>query len=218
MFNINFLTPQLKAEKRRFHRLISGLTIGINKDERMRFMTLTTAKNVSNNINNSFDVLKMRILREFHWTFNKYFKVKTAEGNGVLHIVYRGQFIPQKWLSQQWVDIHHSPIVDIREIHWKNGVIPLTNYLITNYLCGKGQKVERMSYGWGWLWKGALKSYKNILSSYNLMRVGTTITQPKGALWVKFVDRYRNHGLEAWKSKLKVPNQSSKQSKITKYF
>src|SRR3990170_8880680 len=102
-----------RAEKRRFHRLVSGLTVGTNFSERMRFLTLTIANGVTRDINKSWTVLKMRIWRTFGWKINRYFKLKTAEGNGVLHIVYRGKFIPQKWLSEAWFDIHRSRILAI---------------------------------------------------------------------------------------------------------
>jgi hypothetical protein len=118
-----------RAEKRRYQRLISGLNVGAGQNERQRFMTLTTARGVKRGINKSFDALKKRINRAtpkkdgFHgFKFNRYFKLKTAEGNDVLHIVYRGRYIPQKWLSKVWAEIHQgSFIVDIRELHWKRG-------------------------------------------------------------------------------------------------
>jgi hypothetical protein len=215
-----YASAQEKAEKRRFHRLVAGLTIGMHQRERMRFMTLTTAPGVEKDINKSFVVLKLRIWRTFGWKFNRYFKLKTAEGNGVLHIVYRGKFIPQSWLSYNWAQIHGgSFIVDIRELHVKNGLKPLANYLIVNYLTK--QKTIRMSYGWRWCWLGFCKSYKNIKEEYNHMKVGTTITQlrPFGVgYYVCFKDRFRHHGLDAWKSKLWEPSWTSRQKKLDKFF
>jgi hypothetical protein len=162
-----------KAEKRRYQRLISGLTVGAAHNERMRFMTLTTAKGVKRDINKSFDVLKKRIQRAIYkkdgfngFKFSRYFKLKTAEGNGVLHIVYRGRYIPQEWLSKAWAKIHKgSYIVDIRELHWRKGTKKLTNYLIVNYL--QSQKTLRMSYGWKWVWLGFCKSWENIKFVYS---------------------------------------------------
>jgi hypothetical protein len=98
-----------RAEKRRYHRLISGLNVGAAQNERMRFMSLTTAVGVKRDVNKSFDALKKRIQRATYkkdgyrgFRFNRYFKLKTEEGNGVLHIVYRGRYIPQEWLSKTW--------------------------------------------------------------------------------------------------------------------
>ena len=144
--------------KRAFQRLCTGLSIGCNQGAYYRFMTLTTAKGVDRDINKDFDVLKMRILRAkpgrdcfFGFKFNRYFKLKTAEGNGVLHIIYWGRFIPQEWLSRAWSEIHQSSIVDIRSAYCKRGqnVKGFVGYLLTNYLTK--QPILCMSYGLAWL-------------------------------------------------------------------
>lgn len=92
-----------KKQKRSFQRLMSGLALGKNRNERLRFMTLTTsdeAKSLGFNklLNNHFRTLKMRILRKYHFKM-KYWKIRTNEGNGVLHIVFRGKYIHQKGLA-----------------------------------------------------------------------------------------------------------------------
>jgi hypothetical protein len=56
------------------------------------------SRTVGRNLNADFKALKMRIYRKFHFNM-KYWKIQTNEGNGVLNIVYRGKFVPQKWLS-----------------------------------------------------------------------------------------------------------------------
>lgn len=105
-----------KKQRRAFQRLMSGLTVGKSRRERLRFMTLTSSPESKGlKLNADFKALKMRILRKFHFKM-KYWKIRTNEGNGVLHIVFRGMYIPQRWLSEQWADIHKSPIVDIRSL------------------------------------------------------------------------------------------------------
>jgi hypothetical protein len=90
-----------KKQRRAFQRLMSGLTVGKSRRERLRFMTLTSSpESIGRNLNADFRALKMRILRKFHFKM-KYWKIRTNEGNGVLHIVFRGKYIPQKWLSEQ---------------------------------------------------------------------------------------------------------------------
>jgi hypothetical protein len=110
-----------KKQRRAFQRLMSGLTVGKSQNQRLRFMTLATRDQANDvgfdkKLNDHFRALKMRIYRKNSFKM-KYWKVRTNEGNGVLHIVSRGKFVPQKWLSSQWADIHKSPIVDIRSLY-----------------------------------------------------------------------------------------------------
>lgn len=77
----------------------------------------------------------------------KYWKIRTDEGNDVLHIIFRGKYIPQEWLSKQSAEIHRSPIVDIRPLYeTKKGLTGIAFYLIGNYLAK--QSFERMSWGY----------------------------------------------------------------------
>jgi hypothetical protein len=138
-----------KKQRRAFQRLMSGLIVGKSRNERLRFMTLTTSDEAKNlgfdrKLNEHFRVLKMRILRKYYFKM-KCWKIRTNEGNGVLHIVYRGKFIPQKWLSAHWSVIHKSPIVDIRKLYeTSRGLKGLCFYLVGNYL--SKQSFERMSW------------------------------------------------------------------------
>ncbi len=115
--------------------MMSGLTVGKSRRERLRFMTLTSSLlSLGRNLNADFRALKMRILRKYHFKM-KYWKIRTNEGNGVLHIVFRGKYIPQKWLSDQWIEIHESPIVDIRSLYeTRKGLQGVVYYLIGSYL------------------------------------------------------------------------------------
>ena len=100
----------------------------------LRFLTLTTAKGVKRDICKDFDIFKKRVFRAFGWKFNKYFKLKTFEGpeKQVLHIVFWGRFIPQRWISKVWREIHGSPIVDITSIkHRRGSMSGIAGYLIT---------------------------------------------------------------------------------------
>jgi hypothetical protein len=151
-----------KKQCRAFQRLMSGLTVGKSRRERLRFMTLTSSPESKNRcLNADFRTLKMRILRKFHFKM-KYRKIRTSEGNGVLHIVFRGKYIPQEWLSEQWADIHKSPIVDIRSLHeTRKGLTGIVFYLIGNYL--SKQSFERMSWGYSWVFPAFVRSWKSMI-------------------------------------------------------
>lgn len=128
-------------------------------------MTLTISpRSKGRNLNADFRALKMRILREFYFEM-KYWKIRTSEGNGVLHMVFRGKYIPQEWLSEQWADIHKSPIVDIRSLHeTRKGLTGIVFYLIGNYL--SKQSFERMSWDYSWVFPAFVRSWKSIIEKY----------------------------------------------------
>jgi len=144
---------------------MSGLTVGKSRRERLRFMTLTSSPEAKGrDLNADFRALKMRILRKYHFKM-KYWKIRTNEGNGVLHIVFRGKYIPQRWLSEQWADIHKSPIVDIRSLYeTRKGLTGIVFYLVGNYLAK--QSFERMSWGYSWVFPAFVSSWKRLIEKY----------------------------------------------------
>lgn len=164
-------------QKRAFQRLKAGFMKAKIKGLMLRFFTLTTAEGVDLDINKSWDRFKIRVERASRqrkpnkrnpiidtfegFKLNNYCKLKTAEGNGVLHIVYAGtwrHYIPQAWISETWAQIHGgSKVVDIRLVKSEK----LASYLAGGYLCK--QPIIRMAYGWKWLYRGYSKSWKAIL-------------------------------------------------------
>jgi len=145
--------------------LVSGLTVGKSRRERLRFMTLTSSpESKDRNLNADFRALKMRIFRKFHFKM-KYWKIRTNERNGVLHIIYQGRYISQKWLSAQWTDIHKSPIVDIRSLYeTMKGLTGIVFYLVGNYLTK--QSFERMSWGYSWVFPAFVGTWKRLIGKY----------------------------------------------------
>jgi hypothetical protein len=101
----------------------------------------------------------------------KYFKLKTREGGGVMHIVFRKAYnvpkIPFEWLSMQWNRIWGSPRVNILEIKVRNSH-KLSMYLVGQYFAK--QPVIRMSYGHYWVFPGFAKSFKHIIEVYGFKR------------------------------------------------
>jgi hypothetical protein len=147
-----------RKQRRCFQRVITGLKV--HKGQRLRFLTLTSSSiSEFENLNYNFKKLKQRI--RYHYKNFEYIKVKTQEANGVLHILFFGNYIPQKWLSNTWLELHQASIVDIRAC--KSDVRDarrLTNYVITQYV--SGQDFERYSWSWGWAWRGFVKTWKAI--------------------------------------------------------
>lgn len=201
----------------------------------MRFMTLTTAKTQKRTLVRSFQVLRQRVMRATYekdgfigFKFNRYFCIRTSEGNGVLHVVFWGRFIPQTWLSRNWLDIHGAHRADIRACYTKRRKVNgLVGYLLTNYL--QRQPIERMSYGWLWAWLGFCKSWQRVKQGYGQMRRGNgeltaRIIHVKAheALYtirhtMSFKDYYSSHAVDAWHSLLWDHPFGSRQKKLTAF-
>lgn len=148
-------------QKRAYQRVLSGFKKASYLDYQMRFMTLTSSSASDiDKLNRHFQVLRYRIQRKFGRM--QYFKVKTNEGNGVLHIVFYGPYIPQAWLSQNWKDIHGASIVDIRAV--KGTIKRLARYVVSQYVCG--QSFIRNSWSLGWVFPGFVKTWNVIKSTH----------------------------------------------------
>ena len=145
-------------QKRGFQRVLSGFTRAKALGKTVRFMTLTSSPaSKYRQINPHFQVLRKRIERNFGKI--DYIKFRTNEGHGVLHVLYVGPFIPQRWLSRNWDEIHGAKIVDIRKIR---GEKRIACYLISNYLVN--QTFVRMS--WGWVFRGFVGWWKKFIKKY----------------------------------------------------
>jgi hypothetical protein len=95
----------------------------------------------------------------------EYFKVETNEGNGVLHIVYRGSYLPQSWLSTVWTEIHNSPIVNIKLLDFKD-MKKTACYIVSQYLSSQGSSYVRSSQSWNWVFRGFKKMWYGMKRSY----------------------------------------------------
>ncbi|MCW4018465.1 MAG: hypothetical protein NWF00_07295 [Candidatus Bathyarchaeota archaeon] len=101
----------------------------------------------------------------------KYFKLKTDEGGGVMHIIFRKGYrvpkIPFDWLSKQWLRIWGSPRVNISQIA-VNSADRLGRYMVGQYM--QKQPILRMSYGRQWVCEGMKKSFNHIVDVYGFKR------------------------------------------------
>lgn len=126
-------------------------------------MTLTTsdeARAYGLDINDSFQVLRKRLLRKYPVTGFHYWKLRTSEGNGVLHVIYSGPYISQVWLSDTWQQIHISHRVWLQELRGRGK--RMTNYLMGHYLPAHDsyKTYTRMSWSWGWVFRGFVGAWK----------------------------------------------------------
>lgn len=146
-------------QRRCYHRIMSGYKLSQFFGGRLRFMTLTTSNEGRNNdLKKDFNTLVKRIRRRYGRF--EYLRVRTGEGHGVLHILYRGTFIPHSWLQSQWIDIHHSWNVDIRDTQRYH-----CSYVVNQYLCGQSAFV-RYSATASWIFRGAVAQWNILKKQY----------------------------------------------------
>jgi len=107
-----------------------------------------------------------RLWERFFFKF-KYFKIKTSEGGGVLHIVFRKGWnvpqIPYCWLSKQWQEIWGSWDVSISQVD-RYSAERLSMYIVGQYMAK--QPTLRMSYGQSWVYMGFRKTFKHLIEVY----------------------------------------------------
>lgn len=225
-----------RRTNRVYNRLATGLQIADNEQADSRFLTLTSPKGGGKRpINRSFQILRNRILRatiercRFEgFKMNRYFCLRTAEGNGVLHIIFcGGNYIPVQWLKKQWLEIHGAFEVYIEYVHKKKKTVNgLVGYLLDRYLMK--QKIERMSYGWRWAWLGFCRSWEVVKQNYAIMRrsVGELKMLANPCNRCSILDKCKyprrgltkwavNHSVDAWRCILWSHPVTSRQIKIS---
>jgi hypothetical protein len=152
--------PWNSKQRRTYQRVLSGLTRSRALGARVRVLTLTSppgspqTPDQGRELATRWQVLRKRIQRKFGKV--DYFRLRTNEGNGVLHIIYRGPYIPQPWLKRAWKEIHGASIVFIQALRGKSQRI--ANYLVSNYVSGH-HSFMRQSWSWGWVYRGFVSSW-----------------------------------------------------------
>jgi len=180
-----FLNPKIRQGKRLFSALQSGLYW--NHDRAIRFMTLTSSNESPADTMESFHRLvttmrKTTLARliEGHYVakekVNRYYKGKpvdeplmieymavlTAEGNGVIHALVVGDYIPQKWLSDTWKAIHKAWNVDIRAPRGDNGHQRIARYILAQYVKGQSA-IKRINCSQNWVYPGWRSDLKRLV-------------------------------------------------------
>ncbi len=143
-------TSSRKRSRRAFHRVMSGLTL----DGQYRFVTLTTKDQGDNKaFQRHFRCLIMRLKRR--GLVKAYIRVGELTKSGLYHqhLVFRGEYIEQAYLSYLWDIIHHAPVVDIRRVG--------QGHRVAGYLakyCSK-ENSGRLSWSWSWVYRGFCRDW-----------------------------------------------------------
>jgi len=124
---------------------------GLERGGSLRFLTLTSSPEATQDIQKSWRALYMRLKRRN--LIQGYIKVPelTLAGRMHLHILFRGEYIAQVLLSKWWQEIHHSKIVDIRSFRPHGGKKRTAAYM-AKYM--SKENAGRYSWSLGWVWRG----------------------------------------------------------------
>ncbi len=141
--------------------------------------------------------LRQRIEARLGFTAVQHYQVRTAEGNGVLHVFWawranngyrqRSFYVEQDWLSRQWQDIHGAIIVWVTRV--KGGRVSrnkVSRYCMSQYVSGQAG-YEYMSWSWGRTFGFPLVACWRAFKSIWLKRNGNGHRQVLYAFWGAFL-------------------------------
>jgi len=123
---------------------MSGLERGYFLKESIRFLTLTSKFECREKVQKAFRAFVLRVRRKYGKFEYIQVKEKTKKGYFHIHVLYRGSFMFQAYVSRIWAEISSFPIVFIEGVRWNKGF--LAGYL-AKYLSS-----EVLRYGWSWEW------------------------------------------------------------------
>ena len=148
-----------RQQKRIYHRINSCLAYWEGHGYKIAWVMLSTA--VGGNaekLSYHHQRLRQKIESELGYRGMEHFVVQTAEGNGVLHVLWawkarkgerqREFWISQGWLVAEWERIHGAIIVWIRRYgggRW--GRKNVSRYVVSHYCSGQ-KMVVRCSWSW----------------------------------------------------------------------
>jgi len=116
----------------------------------------------------------------------EYFRVQTNEGNGVMHILYRGSWLPYNFISDNWMDIHNSWDINIKLIDSADPK-ESAGYIVSQYVSNQECSYVRSSQSWNWVFRGYKELWYNMRHFYrdNLFELWDNILKSRaGAYFV----------------------------------
>jgi hypothetical protein len=196
--NEAFLTHDERAKRRRKSRLYHRMTSGLkwHRYKHLRHMVLTSSPQSNEEEMNTHK--KALIKRIERLTIRKlikdgyiegskitqyygkkgwddpleftYFSVRTGKGvSGVWHIARFGVFIPHKWLSEQWGELHQAKNVSLVDQGNVKSPKRLTGYFLSHYFRGQ-DKIKHISWSWKWLHRGAVGKWRKMVKTEGIVK------------------------------------------------
>jgi hypothetical protein len=146
-----FKTDEERRRARFWHRLFTGAEAA----DRLRFLTLNSSDEsivLDIDILKSFNKLVKRIRRKYG-NF-EYFGVVAYDENERLrehiHVICKGEFMPQRELEDMWIDVHRSIKPYIEAV---DDVAGAARY-IGNYMNMQSHHMSKYIMSAGWVFKG----------------------------------------------------------------
>lgn len=139
------LVLQRRQRKRVFQRLSSGMYYW--KADTLRFLTLTSSPN-SVDIWRAWKSFVQQVRRKYGQF--AYFMIQTNEGNGVIHCVFKGKYIPFEWIQDKWTIYHGAFHVNIKKVGKVYSPSGLAGYFLTQYI-GHQNAIVRYQMSRDWL-------------------------------------------------------------------
>ncbi len=152
--------PWSKKQRRFYHRAMSGMA----SNEQLRFLTLTSSPQSDGTLlTKHASVLKQRIKRRA-WEQRKrgerkharfeYLGAQEETRGGLRHVhyLYKGCYIPQRWLSAAWAELHAAPIVHVCSVRQKRRAQQKVANYVSKYL--SKDMDARFLCSWQWCFRG----------------------------------------------------------------
>ena len=182
------LEPWERRRKRLYQRAMSGIELALSKKQKIRFLSLTSGPEAKDElIHEHFRALVKRI--RYYYPEFEYLSVKeeTIAGKKHLHILYKGAYLPQKWVSAQWKELHQSPIVHITIFR---GSPKRASSYICKYI-GKDPSSARYWCSWKWVFRGFVRAWRAIVAQFR----DRAVDYWRYCLWYGHVDRLKQETL-----------------------
>ncbi|MEO5350577.1 MAG: hypothetical protein H7836_13165 [Magnetococcus sp. YQC-3] len=154
-------------KKNCFNRCLSGLRKARLLGLSVRFLTLTTpACNGEGLSSSDKQSLIQQLFRRLYYKYhkegliNQYFSVRTAEGNGVIHVVYTGKFIDFEDVMTDWVKINGSCFVWICDPYkYFSKDEDVADYFMSQYVSVEQGVDYTYGFSHDWIYHGWFKDY-----------------------------------------------------------
>lgn len=159
-----FQSSWSRTQKRLYHRAMSGFEMAKRSNDFVRVMVLTSSpESDPDKFHRHFEAFKKRIRRKFGRFEYVAVKEHTKTGLVHLHLMYRGRYISQEWLSDTWNEVHKAPVVWIAKLYSWRLAKHLARYFIKE---GFG----RFWNSWQWVYRGFMKDWHRIVSEKGRIR------------------------------------------------
>jgi len=216
---------QTKKRGRLFFYLKSGMILHNSED--IRFHTYTTSGQAKEDVAYSFKKLVQDIRRHtpqdmvdggyctsktFSWAYSyryqkdvdeplkfEYAGCKTSEGNGVVHVLTAGDYIPVKYLREKWIEYHDTPQLKVVLVKPGSHLEKTVGYLLQQYIAGQDH-YERLLVSRHWLYPGARRQFLELIKT-NKALFGTqagfliAINDWERSLWLHYEAHYKTDSL-----------------------